>query len=275
MASLWTVDPSRRRLRDGSPKCTTTRIVSRRRSSGDARPGSAQAAYAPHRNSASASDEFRRHPNGDHRGTWLADGEFTTVGSIQELANSGEPSTRSPESLRACHAPRRNSATTTAEEPVSRLRPATPTPVGRSGTGPHVQCAGPATRQHLRPRRPVRDRHRKVQLRDRRGDLRPRRTLRLEPHAPNDRLRGRFGAQTPFRLVRHDSAITREHLVAGYDRRRPSPAITMEHLLNMLPHAPHRDRTALIRAPTPTTATSPRPSTNSSTPGSLPSSELQ
>ncbi|MGI5238886.1 hypothetical protein [Dactylosporangium sp. CA-139066] len=37
--------------------------------------------------------------------------------------------------------------------------------------------------------------------------------------ALHDRLRGRFGARAPFRLVWHDSAVARERLVAGYDRR--------------------------------------------------------
>jgi hypothetical protein len=52
--------------------------------------------------------------------------------------------------------------------------------------------------------------------------------------ALNDCLRGRFGARAPFRLVWHHSAIAREHLVAGYDRRRLGPAITLPDLLDML-----------------------------------------
>lgn len=36
--------------------------------------------------------------------------------------------------------------------------------------------------------------------------------------ALDDCLCGRFGAQTPFRLVWHHSAVAREHLVAGYAR---------------------------------------------------------
>ncbi|MCP2323403.1 RNAse (barnase) inhibitor barstar [Hamadaea flava] len=52
--------------------------------------------------------------------------------------------------------------------------------------------------------------------------------------ALDDCLRGRFGAQAPFRLMWHDSAVAREHLVAGYDRRRLSPAVTLEYLLDML-----------------------------------------
>jgi RNAse (barnase) inhibitor barstar len=49
-----------------------------------------------------------------------------------------------------------------------------------------------------------------------------------------DCLRGGFGARAPFRLVWHDSAVGREHLVAGYDRRRLCPAVTFEYLLDML-----------------------------------------
>jgi hypothetical protein len=52
--------------------------------------------------------------------------------------------------------------------------------------------------------------------------------------ALDDCLRGRFGARAPFRLVWHDSAVAHEHLVAGYDRRRLGPAITLEYLLDML-----------------------------------------
>jgi len=52
--------------------------------------------------------------------------------------------------------------------------------------------------------------------------------------ALDDCLRGSFGARAPFRLVWHDSAVVREHLVAGYDRRRLGPAITLENLLDML-----------------------------------------
>ncbi|MEV6348693.1 barstar family protein [Actinoplanes sp. NPDC051851] len=49
-----------------------------------------------------------------------------------------------------------------------------------------------------------------------------------------DCLHGGFGAQTPFRLTWHDSSVAREHLVAGYDRRRLSPAVTLRHLLDLL-----------------------------------------
>ncbi len=56
--------------------------------------------------------------------------------------------------------------------------------------------------------------------------------------ALDDCLSGRFGALPPFRLVWHDSAVAREHLVAGYDRRPLSRAITLEYLLGML--AEHR-----------------------------------
>ncbi|MEU9506006.1 barstar family protein [Micromonospora sp. NPDC048170] len=52
--------------------------------------------------------------------------------------------------------------------------------------------------------------------------------------ALDDCLGGRFGARAPFRLVWHDSAVARERLVAGYDRRRLGPAITLEYLLDML-----------------------------------------
>ncbi|QLQ40529.2 barstar family protein [Micromonospora robiginosa] len=48
-----------------------------------------------------------------------------------------------------------------------------------------------------------------------------------------DCLRGRFGASTPFRLVWHDSNVARDHLVAGYDRRRLAPAVTVECLLGI------------------------------------------
>jgi RNAse (barnase) inhibitor barstar len=51
--------------------------------------------------------------------------------------------------------------------------------------------------------------------------------------ALHDCLRGGFGAQTPFRLVWHDSAVAREHLIEGYDRRRLRPATTLDDLLNM------------------------------------------
>jgi hypothetical protein len=46
----------------------------------------------------------------------------------------------------------------------------------------------------------------------------------------DDRLGGKFGARTPFRLLWHDSSVAREHLVAGYDRRRLGPAVTLEYL---------------------------------------------
>jgi RNAse (barnase) inhibitor barstar len=51
--------------------------------------------------------------------------------------------------------------------------------------------------------------------------------------ALDDCLCGNFGARTPFRLRWHHSAVTREHLVAGYDRRRLGPAITLEYLLGI------------------------------------------
>ncbi|WP_235783615.1 barstar family protein [Amycolatopsis orientalis] len=52
--------------------------------------------------------------------------------------------------------------------------------------------------------------------------------------ALEDCLRGNFGARPPFHLAWHDSAVAREHLVAGYDRRRLRPAITLDDLLDML-----------------------------------------
>ncbi|MFE9747110.1 hypothetical protein ACFYOT_19590 [Saccharothrix saharensis] len=38
----------------------------------------------------------------------------------------------------------------------------------------------------------------------------------------------------PFRLVRHDPAVAREHLVPDYDQRRLGPATTLDDLLDML-----------------------------------------
>ncbi|MGW5416920.1 barstar family protein [Actinomadura geliboluensis] len=52
--------------------------------------------------------------------------------------------------------------------------------------------------------------------------------------ALDDCLCGGFGAQAPFRLVWHDSAVARKHLVEGYDRHRLGPAITLGYLLGML-----------------------------------------
>ncbi|AGL17551.1 hypothetical protein L083_4041 [Actinoplanes sp. N902-109] len=52
--------------------------------------------------------------------------------------------------------------------------------------------------------------------------------------ALDDCCRGGFGAQAPFRLVWHDSAVAREHLAEGYDRRRLGPAVTFDYLLDML-----------------------------------------
>ncbi|OJF15432.1 hypothetical protein BG844_04815 [Couchioplanes caeruleus subsp. caeruleus] len=49
-----------------------------------------------------------------------------------------------------------------------------------------------------------------------------------------DCLRGKFGARAPFRLVWHNSTVACKHLVTGYDRRRLSPAISLEYLLEML-----------------------------------------
>ncbi|GIG56404.1 hypothetical protein Lfu02_07760 [Longispora fulva] len=50
----------------------------------------------------------------------------------------------------------------------------------------------------------------------------------------HDCLRGRFGARAPFRLVWRDSAVACGSLVAGYDRRRLVPAVTVEDLLAVL-----------------------------------------
>ncbi|WP_205718762.1 barstar family protein [Actinomadura sp. WMMA1423] len=49
-----------------------------------------------------------------------------------------------------------------------------------------------------------------------------------------DCLCGKYGATAPFRLVWHDSAVARRHLVAGYDRRRHAPAVTLDVLLGLL-----------------------------------------
>jgi RNAse (barnase) inhibitor barstar len=49
-----------------------------------------------------------------------------------------------------------------------------------------------------------------------------------------DCLRGSFGARTPFRLVWHNSIVAQEHLVDGYDRRRLGPAVSLQHLLDLL-----------------------------------------
>lgn len=52
--------------------------------------------------------------------------------------------------------------------------------------------------------------------------------------AVDDCCCGGFGAQAPFRLVWHEAAVAREHLVEGYDLRRLGPAITFEYLLDLL-----------------------------------------
>jgi RNAse (barnase) inhibitor barstar len=52
--------------------------------------------------------------------------------------------------------------------------------------------------------------------------------------ALHDCVRGGWGAASPIRLVWHDSAVARAHLVPGYDRRRWAPAITMDMLLRWL-----------------------------------------
>jgi len=53
-----------------------------------------------------------------------------------------------------------------------------------------------------------------------------------------DCLRGGWGAARPFRLIWQDAAVAQKHLVAGYDRRRWAPPITMDDLLRWL--AEHR-----------------------------------
>ncbi|MFC9250074.1 barstar family protein [Amycolatopsis thailandensis] len=52
--------------------------------------------------------------------------------------------------------------------------------------------------------------------------------------ALKDCIRGGFGAQTPFRLVWHESAVARVYLVADDSRRRLGSAITLEYLVDML-----------------------------------------
>jgi RNAse (barnase) inhibitor barstar len=49
-----------------------------------------------------------------------------------------------------------------------------------------------------------------------------------------DCLHGSFGARTPFRLVWHNSAVAREYLVDGYDRRRLGPAVSLQYLVDLL-----------------------------------------
>ncbi|WP_433788783.1 barstar family protein [Actinoplanes sp. CA-252034] len=117
---------------------------------------------------------------------------------------------------------------------MGRLRPGAAPPLGRSGARPPVRCTRPASPHHVRPRRPVRDRHRRVLLRDRRSNQRPGGYFGWNLDALDECLPGRFGAVAPFRLVWHDSAVAREHLVAGYDPRRLGPAITLDYLLDML-----------------------------------------
>jgi RNAse (barnase) inhibitor barstar len=52
--------------------------------------------------------------------------------------------------------------------------------------------------------------------------------------ALHDCLRGGFGTRRPFRLVWHHSTVARQHLTAGYDRHRPGPTTTFDHLLDIL-----------------------------------------
>jgi RNAse (barnase) inhibitor barstar len=55
--------------------------------------------------------------------------------------------------------------------------------------------------------------------------------------ALRDCLLGGWGATRPSRLVWHDSAVARSHLVPGYDRFRWAPAITMDQLVEWLTDA--------------------------------------
>ncbi|MEV0899670.1 barstar family protein [Actinoplanes sp. NPDC049802] len=52
--------------------------------------------------------------------------------------------------------------------------------------------------------------------------------------ALHDCAGGGWGAAPGFRLVWHDSEVARAHLVAGYDRRWWTPAVTMDDLLGYL-----------------------------------------
>ncbi|QKW40104.1 barstar family protein [Actinomadura sp. NAK00032] len=52
--------------------------------------------------------------------------------------------------------------------------------------------------------------------------------------ALDDCLSGTWGAAAPFRLVWHNSAVARQHLVPRYGRHRHAPAVTLDTLLEML-----------------------------------------
>ncbi|WP_407924490.1 barstar family protein [Actinomadura physcomitrii] len=52
--------------------------------------------------------------------------------------------------------------------------------------------------------------------------------------ALDDCLIGSWGAAAPFRLVWHESATARRHLIAGHDRHRNAPVITLDALLGRL-----------------------------------------
>ncbi|HWS35479.1 MAG TPA: barstar family protein [Actinoplanes sp.] len=52
--------------------------------------------------------------------------------------------------------------------------------------------------------------------------------------ALHDCANGGWGAAPAFRLVWHDSAVAREHLTGGYDKRWWAPAVTMDDLLGYL-----------------------------------------
>ncbi|WP_207943574.1 barstar family protein [Actinomadura sp. KC345] len=51
--------------------------------------------------------------------------------------------------------------------------------------------------------------------------------------ALDDCLSATWGAQAPFRLLWHDSAVARRHLVAGHDRHRRAPAVTLDTLVQV------------------------------------------
>ncbi|MEV6348474.1 barstar family protein [Actinoplanes sp. NPDC051851] len=54
------------------------------------------------------------------------------------------------------------------------------------------------------------------------------------PGALHDCALGGWGAAPGFRLIWHDAAVARRHLIPGYDRRLWAPAITMDHVLAWL-----------------------------------------
>ncbi|RFS87523.1 hypothetical protein D0T12_00330 [Actinomadura spongiicola] len=52
--------------------------------------------------------------------------------------------------------------------------------------------------------------------------------------ALDDCLSGKWGAETPFRLVWHNSPVARHHLVTGQDHFRHGPSTTLDTLLELL-----------------------------------------